>query len=107
MNNYQKEMLKASPTLVERDELFYSKEFPLGNLYYLLYYNFNDANDAHFSNAAASISDDKEMLNNCIAIIRTVCDLEEICEKDFFEKYDFPESVEGTINEVKAAIYKT
>ena len=102
----QKDMLQASPELAKKGGLFYTEDYPDENLYYLLYYNFIDGNDMHFGNRAISLPvDHQKVLEDCVSVIKRICELDGICEKQFFEKYGFPDSVASSVQKVKNMIF--
>jgi len=98
-----KVMLNASPELESHDSLYYGENHPAENLFYLMYYNFNDANDNHFAKLETEIAtwDYRQTIDRCVNIIEECCKMENITPSQFFEKYEFPSTVKKAVGDVK------
>ena len=93
----------------ENGELIFADEFPMENMYYILYYNFIDASKKHFmwrQMPLFALFDEhtsEEIACFCLSLIKSVAKKEDKTGLEFLDSYEFPKEVQSAVEKLREA----
>ena len=92
-----------------KNEEFFDAEHSVENLYFLLYYNFNDSNIDHFMIRMAHVVDSwthEECVEHCVELLHHISDSDggEMSVEDLLTDYNYPPELSDAIKEIRSAL---